>query len=165
MQMTRPGTLAGIFVACAIVAWLAVRATFTNLPLLPITAVPALGALAIAEAAVGRHIRKRLTGRKGSATKPVAPIAVARLVALAKASSVAGAALGGLAGGYLIYVLGSLDKTIPARDARVAGATVAAAIALIAGALYLEHCCRAPRPRDGSDDESGRPQDSWQWHS
>ncbi len=82
MQMTRPGTLAGIFVVCAIVAWLSVRATFTNLPLLPITAVPALGALAIAEAAVGRHIRNRLTGRKGSATKPVAPIAVARLVAL-----------------------------------------------------------------------------------
>ena len=37
--------------------------------------------------------------------KPLAPIAVARLVALAKASSAAAAALGGLAGGYLIYVL------------------------------------------------------------
>lgn len=165
MQMTRPATLAGIFVACAIVAWLAVRPTYANLPLLPITAVPALGALAIAEAAVGRHIRSRLTGRRGAATKPVAPIAVARLVALAKASSAGGAALGGLAGGYLIFVLGSLDKTIPARDARVAGATVAAAVALIAAALYLEYCCRAPRPPDESDDESGRPQDTWQWHS
>jgi hypothetical protein len=165
VQMTRPATLAGIFVICAIAAWLAVRATFENLPLLPITAVPALGALAIAEAAVGRHVRNRLTRRRGADTKPLAPIAVARLVALAKASSAGAAALGGLAGGYLAYMLGSLDKTIPARDARVAGATVAAAVALIAAALYLEHCCRAPQPPDGSDDETGRPQDTWQWHS
>jgi hypothetical protein len=163
MQLTRPGTLAGVFALCAIVAWLAVRATFQNLPLLPITAVPALAALAIAEAFVGRHVRSRLTGRR-SPTKPLAPIAVARLVALAKASSVAASALGGLAGGYLIFVLGSLDKTIPARDARVAGATVAAAIALIAAALYLERCCRAPKPPDDSDDDEQR-RDTWQWHS
>jgi hypothetical protein len=84
-------------------------------------------------------------------------------VALAKVSSAAAAALGGLAGGYLIYVLGSLDKTIPARDARVAGATVAAAIALIAAALYLERCCRAPKPPDSDDDS--QPRDTWQWHS
>jgi len=163
MQLTRPGTLAGIFAACAIVAWLAVRATFQNLPLLPVTAIPALAALAIAEAVVGRYIRARLTGRRGT-TKPLAPIAVARLVALAKASSVAGSALGGLAGGYLIFVLGSLEKTIPARDARVAGATVAAALALIIAALYLERCCRAPEPPDDSDDDS-QSRDSWQWHS
>jgi hypothetical protein len=163
MQLTRPTTLAGIFAVCAIVAWLAVRATFQNLPLLPITAVPALAALAIAEALAGRHVRARLTGRRGAA-KPLAPIAVARLVALAKASSVAASAIGGLAAGYLIFVLGSLDKTIPARDARVAGATVAAAIALIAAALYLERCCRAPRPPDESDDQP-QSRDTWQWHS
>ncbi|HXB48134.1 MAG TPA: DUF3180 domain-containing protein [Streptosporangiaceae bacterium] len=163
MQLTRPGTLAAVFAVCAIVGWLAVRATFQNLPLLPVTAIPALGALAIAEAFVGRHVRNRLTGRRGT-DKPLAPIAVARLVALAKASSAAAAALGGLAGGYLIFVLGSLDKTIPARDARVAGATVAAAIALIAAALYLERCCRAPKPPDDSDDDS-QPRDTWQWHS
>ena len=52
VHMTRPGTLAGIFASCALLAWLAVRATFENLPLLPITAVPALAALALAEAAV-----------------------------------------------------------------------------------------------------------------
>src|SRR5262249_51416199 len=127
------------------------------------TAVPALAALAIAEALVGRHVRARLTGRR-AASKPLAPIAVARLVALAKASSVAASALGGLAGGYLVFVLGSLDKTIPARDARVAGATVGAASALIAAALYLERCCRAPKPPDDSEDDS-QQRDTWQWHS
>jgi hypothetical protein len=164
MHMTRPGTLAGIFAIFAIIAWLAVRATYTDLPLLPITAVPALGALAIAEAAIGRNVHGRLTGRR-KAAKPLAPIALARLVALAKASSAGAAALGGLAAGYLIYVLRDLDKSIPARDARVSGATLAAALALVAAALYLERCCRAPKPPDDSDgDNSGRERDIWQWH-
>jgi hypothetical protein len=163
MHLTRPGTLAGIFAICAIVAWLATRATFTSLPLLPITAVPALAALALAEVVIGRNVRSRLTGRK--VAKPLAPIAVARLVALAKASSAGGAALGGLAGGYLIYVLRELDKSLPARDARVAGATLAAALALTAAALYLERCCRAPKPPDDSDDDSRRDRDEWRWHA
>ena len=164
MHMTRPGTLAGIFAICAIVAWLAVRATFTEPAAAADHCRPGAAALALAEAVVGRNVRARLTGRK--AGKPLAPIAVARLVALAKASSAGAAALGGLAGGYLIYVLRELDKTVPARDARVAGATLAAALALIAAALYLERCCRAPKPPEDSDDEdSRRPRDTWQWHS
>ncbi|MGO8956077.1 MAG: DUF3180 family protein [Streptosporangiaceae bacterium] len=162
MNLTRPGTLAVIFVSCALLAWLAVRATFENLPLLPVTAIPALAALAIAETVVARNIRGRLAGRRPG--KPVAPIAVARLVALAKASSAAAAALGGLAGGYLAYVLGLLDKTVPARDARVAGATLAAAIVLLAAATYLERSCRDPNPPDDDDSERD-PRDDWQWHS
>lgn len=161
MQMTRPGTLAGIFVLCALGAWLAVRVTFTSLPLLPIGPIPVLAALALGEAVVGRNVRGRLTGRISG--KPLAPIAVARLVALAKASSAAGAAIGGLLAGYLGYVLGQLDKTIPARDARVAGIALAGALALVAAALYLEHCCQAPKPPE-EDDEDRPYHDSWTWH-
>jgi hypothetical protein len=164
MHMTKPGTLAGIFVVGAIVGWLATKATFTNLPLLPITAVPALAALALAEAAVGRSVQVRVSGRRQGA-KPLAPLAVARLVALAKASSTAAAGIGGLVAGYLTYVLPDLNKSVPARDARVAGVTLAAALVLVAAALYLEHCCRAPKPPDDDDDESQRPRDNWQWHS
>jgi hypothetical protein len=162
VRLTRPGTLALIFGGCALLAWLAVRATFENLPLLPITAIPALSALAIAEAVMARNVRGRLTGARPG--KPVAPIAVARLVALAKASSVGAAALGGLAAGYLAYVLELLDKPIPARDARVAGATLAAAIALLAAATYLERSCRDPNPPD-DEDGSRDPREDWQWHS
>lgn len=162
--MTRPGTLAGIFVIGAVVGWLATRATFTSQPLLPITAVPALAALALAETAIGRNVHNRLSGRRPGA-KPLAPISVARLVALAKASSAAAAVLGGLAAGYLVYVLRELDKSVPARDAKVAGVTLAAALALVAAALYLEHCLRAPKPPDDSDDEAERSKDSWQWHA
>jgi hypothetical protein len=164
MHVTRPGTLAGIFVIGAIIGWLATKATFTTLPLLPVTAVPALAALALVEAAVGRSVHIRITGRRPG-TKPLAPLAVARLVALAKASSTAAAGIGGLVAGYLAYVLPELDKSVPARDARVAGVTLAAALALLAAALYLEHCCRAPKPPDDSDDESQRSRDRWQWHA
>jgi hypothetical protein len=161
VRMTRPGTIAGIFVLCALAAWLAVRATYASLPLLPVTAVPALVALALGETVVGRNIKSRLAGRRTG--KPVAPIAVARLVALAKASSAAAAAIGGLTAGYLAYVLGQLDKTVPARDARVAGVTLASALALLAAALYLERCCRAPTPPDDSDDKRYQD-DHWRWH-
>jgi hypothetical protein len=162
MQMTRPGTLAGIFVLCALAAWLAVRVTFASLPLLPIGPIPVLVALALAEALVGRHVRGRITGRASG--KPLAPIAVARLVALAKASSTGATALAGLSAGYLTYVLGSLDKTVPARDARIAGIMTAVALALIAAALYLEWCCRAPGPPKDDDDEDRRYTDTWSWH-
>ena len=161
MQMTRPATLAGIFALCALGAWLAVRVTFTSLPLLPIGPIPVLVALALGEALVGRNVRGRITGR--IAGKPLAPIAVARLVALAKASSAAGAAIAGLLAGYLAYVLGQLDKTIPARDARVAGITFACALALVIAALYLERCCQAPKPPE-DDDEEHPYRDTWSWH-
>jgi len=162
VQLTRPSTLAGIFVLCAVGAWLAVRATFASLPLLPVTTIPALLALALAEAFVGRYVRGRLTGRRPG--KPLAAISVARLVALAKASSAAAAAIGGLCAGFLVYVLGSLDKSIPARDARVAGATVGCALLLMAAALYLEYCCRAPKPPSDDEDDDERQRDVWSWH-
>ncbi len=163
MQLTRPGTLAGIFALCTLAGWLAVRKTFASLPLLPVGLIWVLLGLAIAETLVARHIRRRISSP--GTGKPLAAIAVARLVALAKASSAAAAALAGLSAGFLIYLLGMLDKTLPARDAKVAGATLVAAAALVCAALYLEHCCRAPKPPDDREDESMRRSDDWQWHS
>lgn len=160
MQVTRPSTLIGLFALCVLASWLAVRETFAGLPLLPVTAIPALVALAIAETLVGRNVKGRLA--KPGTGKPLAPIAVARLAALAKASSVTAAAIAGLVCGFLIYVLGELSKTEPARDAKVAGATVVAAGLLVVAALYLERCCRAPTPPDDDGEPDWR--DSWQWH-
>jgi hypothetical protein len=159
VKPTRPGTLAAIAAVCALAAWLAVRATFAGLPTLPWTAVPALLLLAMGETGIGRNLRRRIRGRRSG--KPVAPLAVAQVVALAKASSVAATALGGLAAGFLIYVLGSLNKTVPRGDALAAGATLASAAALVAAALYLENCCRAPPASDATDndlqDAGGQP--------
>ncbi len=150
MKPTRPWTLAGIAITCALAAWLIVRASFTSLPPLPWTSVPALLILALAEGVTGRNIRTRLRG--GSGVKPIAPIAVARLAVLAKASSTAAAAIGGFAAGFLAYVSASLEKEVPRGDAYASGFTFAAAILLTAAALYLERGCRAPEPPDEDED-------------
>jgi hypothetical protein len=148
MTPTRPWTLLVVAAVCALVAWLIVRSTFSSLPTLPWTAAPAMLLLAAAEAVSGRNLRARIRGRRGG--KPLAPIAVVRMAALAKASSVGGAAFGGLAAGFFIYTLGLLSVTVPRNDAINAGTTVAAAAILVAAALYLERSCRAPS-RDGDD--------------
>jgi len=149
VKATRPWTLVAVAAACALVVWLIVRVTFTKLPPLPWTAVPAMLILAIAEGFSGRNLQARIQGRRGG--KPLAPMAVARMAALAKASSLGGAVFGGFGAGFLVYTLGSIDKAVPRSDAINAGATLVAAIVLVLAALYLEHCCRAPAP---PDDES-----------
>jgi Protein of unknown function (DUF3180) len=149
---TRPWTLVAVAAVCAIVAWLVARSSFANLPTLPWTAVPALLLLAAAEALSGRNLAARISGRRSG--KPLAPIAVARMAALAKASSLGGAAFGGLAAGVLAYTAGFLNLAVPRHDAVNAAATVVAAAILVAAALYLEHCCRAPR---SSDDDNAQP--------
>jgi Protein of unknown function (DUF3180) len=156
VRETRPWTLVAVAAACALVVWLIVRGTFTKLPPLPWTAVPALLILAIAEAFSGRNLRARIQGRRGG--KPLAPMAVARMAALAKASSLAGAVFAGFGAGFLIYTLGSIDKAVPGHDAISAGVTLASAIVLVGAALYLEHCCRAPTPPD-DEDRDGRPKE------
>jgi hypothetical protein len=51
--------------------------------------------------------------------------------------------------------VGLLNLSVPRHDAINAAATVVAAAILVAAALYLEYCCRAPRDRD--DDGDGSP--------
>ncbi len=157
MRETRLWTLVAVAAACALAVWLIVRLTFTKLPPLPWTAVPALLILAIAESFSGRNLRARIQGRRGG--KPLAPIAVARMAALAKASSLGGAVFGGFGAGFLVYTLGSIDKAVPRRDAISAGVTLGSAIVLVAAALYLERCCRAPVPPDdeNQDDQHRQP--------
>ncbi len=58
---------------------------------------------------------------------------MARMAALAKASSAAAAALGGLAAGFAIYVAGLLDKACRGTTPTPPPRTVAAAIALLCG--------------------------------
>ncbi len=135
--------------ACAVVAWGLLRLTYAFLPALPWTAVPALLILAVAETWSGRNVRARLRGRG----TPIPPIAVARLAALAKASSLAAAVVGGFAAGVLVYVAGSLDKAAYRSDAYSAGGTLGSAIVLVAAALYLEYGCRVPT----SGERPGQP--------
>ena len=148
MKPTRTRTLALAALVCAVLAWLLLRLVYTALPPLPWTGVPSLVLLAIAEAVAGRTIRARLRGHG----TPIPPIAVARMAALAKATSLAAALIGGLAAGFLLYVSGSLGKPAFRADALVSAGTLGAALILIAAALYLEYSCRV---RNGGDRGEG----------
>ncbi len=157
MTPTRTSVLLATAVISAVAGWLILHFSYTSLPPLPWTAALAMLLLGIAEALSGWNLRARLRGQADG--KPLAPIAVARMAALAKASSHAAAVLGGLAAGFLSYLAAALDKSTPRSDAFVAGGTVVAAMILVAGALYLERSCRVPDgDRDAADhDPVGGP--------
>ncbi len=143
MTPTRLWVLVATAACCAFAAWLVLRVSYSALPPLPWTGVPALLLLSIGEGWSGRTLPGRIRGARGS--KPIPAIAVARMAALAKASSLAAAIIAGLAAGYLLYVAGSLDQAIARSDAFASGGTFAAAAILVIAALYLERACRVPR--------------------
>ncbi len=155
MQPTKAWSLIVVAICAAAVAWVVALVSFANLPPLPWTAVPALALLAFGELLLARNLSNRLSGRPG--VRPIDPMSVPRIVALAKASSMAAAVFGGLAAGFCIYTLASLGKPVPRHDALVSAFTAAAAIGLVAVALYLERCCRTRKPPDDADDDLPYP--------
>jgi hypothetical protein len=149
VKPTRVSTLVIIAVVCAAAGWLLLRAVYAKLPPLPWTGVPALLIAAMAEAWTGRDLRARISGRRG--LKPVAPLFVSRMVALAKASSVAAAIIAGFAAGSDFYLAGSLNASVPREDALTAVITFVAAVLLGCAALYLENSCRVPEDPDAAE--------------
>lgn len=143
--------LIGAALATAALTWLALGFAYLSLPPLPWSAVPTLLLLSLGEFYTGLTLRPRIQRRPG--TRPVEPLAVARMVVLAKASAWAAAVLVGVFGGFLAYVIPSLDKPTPRHDAFVAIGTLVAAVVLAAAALFLEHACRVPK---GPGDDNGR---------
>ena len=157
MRPTRTSTLAIVAVVCALAAWLLLRTVYEKLPPLPWTGVPALLVAAVAEAWTGRDLQNRIAGRRGR--KPAAPLGVSRMGALAKATALAGAAIAGLAAGFVIYLSGSLNASVPRQDAVTGAIALAAAVVLSCAALYLEYCCRVPAipARDRTDEDARLP--------
>jgi Protein of unknown function (DUF3180) len=155
MRPTRTSTLTIVAVVCALATWLLLRSIYTKLPPLPWTGVPALLVAAVVEAWTGRDLRARIAGKRG--LKPAAPLFVSRMVALAKASSVAAAVIAGLSAGFVVYLAGSLNAAIPKQDALTAAVTFAAAVVLACAALYLEYCCRVPNTPDRDQDSQRAP--------
>jgi len=128
------------------------RATFTPAAGLPIL-LALLGALCIALAwPVRRSVRRSDAPR-------VDPFRAVRIAMLAKAASLVGAAVGGVAAGLLLYVatrpvtppLGSLATTI---------ATIAAGVVLVVAALIAEQFCSLPPDAGAKDPDDREPDDA-----
>jgi hypothetical protein len=153
----RPTSLSVLVVAglaAAAVGWLLLSAFYAQMPRLPWLPIIVLGALAVIEATLAQNTAARIQRKPGAG--PVDALAVARYAVLAKASSLAGALFAGFSAGLLAWL--ALEPTRAARDdvpAAIAG--VAAALALVGAALWLERSCRVPeRPDQKDGGEQGR---------
>ncbi len=108
---------------------------------LPRTAPLSVLFAGLLEVILSFSIRARLAGRPGS--KPILPITVARLAALARASSLVAALVFGIWAGVLATTLpqGS-EPPVAGADSITAGLGLGASVVLLVGALLLESACR-----------------------
>ncbi|WP_018654637.1 DUF3180 domain-containing protein [Actinomadura flavalba] len=151
MKPTRPLFLVGLVLVIALVTWVLVQAVYGALPVLPWTAVPTFLLLALGEAFTAFHTLRRIRRKPG--TRPVEPLVVARMAALAKASAHAAAVFAGVFGGFVLALTGSLDMTTPRADFFVSAASGVSALVLVGAALFLEYACRVPHdPEDEARD-------------
>jgi hypothetical protein len=114
-----------------------------------------MAALAVVEGIAAHNTRSRIERRPRAGV--LNPLFVARLVVLAKASSLAGAIFAGAYGGIAAWALserGRLD--VAERNLPPSLAGVVGALALVAAALVLERACRVPKQ---PDDEEGATDD------
>lgn len=141
MHFTRPRDLliAGVLGLAA--GYGLFEAAYGALPPLPTLAGITLLLLAIVEVVLAVGIRGRI--RHGRVVHD--GVGVARAVVLAKASSMLGSVMLGGWLGVLVYLAPRLDRLAAARgDLPSVLVGIGCAAALIAAALWLEHCCRDP---------------------
>jgi hypothetical protein len=150
VKPTRTRTLLLVGVLAGTVTWALLTVVYASLPPLTWTGVPALLIAAGVEAWAGRDLRARIQGKKGTRSAP--PLFVARIVALAKASSQTAALLAGVCAGFMIYLSGLASAPTPRGDLVDASLSFGACLILLAAALFLEYCCRVPH--DPSDDDN-----------
>ncbi|GAA0815400.1 DUF3180 domain-containing protein [Spirilliplanes yamanashiensis] len=150
---TRPSLLVVAGLAAAAAGWLLLSTLYGRMPALPWLPTLTVAALAVVEGILAQNTRARIERRPGQ--PKVDPLAVARYAVLARASSLAGAIFAGFSAGLLGWLV--LEPTVAARDdVPAAAAALAASLALVGAALWLERACRVPdRPED--EDAPGRP--------
>ncbi|MGW4089939.1 DUF3180 domain-containing protein [Nocardia sp. NPDC004750] len=152
MKPTRILDLVANVLIAAIVAWIATRVAYDSFPPISIFAGASLYPVAAIEAVLAFVIRARVNDHQiGDGRHQLHPITAARAVALAKASAQVGSIAAGIWLGFLCWVFPQRG-TLRAAAADSPGAIVGmlAGFALVAAALWLEYCCRAPE--DPTDD-------------
>lgn len=143
MRPTRlPVLLLATLLAVAL-GYLLAETSYAQIPPLPVLAPVSLVLLAVVEVTMAYVVRGKIRGRSGG--RPVHPLQVARAAVLAKASSVAGALIGGVYGGIFLWTFGRRgDVATYSDDARVSGLAAGASVLLVVAALLLERACRTP---------------------
>ncbi|MFJ1458633.1 DUF3180 domain-containing protein [Nocardia sp. N2S4-5] len=146
MKPTKLFDLTANVLIAAAVAWVATRCAYSSFPPISVIAGASLYPVAALEAVLAFMIRTRVHDQRiGDGPKHLHPITAARAVALAKASAQVGSLAAGVWLGFLVWVFPQ-RSTLRAAAADTPGAVVGlvAGVALVAAALWLEYCCRAP---------------------
>lgn len=143
MTFTKPRQLVVPAVIAAALIYAGVRVAYGSLPPLPVLAGASLLLIAVLDIALALNLRPKIQRRAGY--EPVEAVTAARSVALAKASSLAGAIMVGVWVGLLAYLLPIRSLVTAARsDVTSAVVGLISAAALVAAGLWLEHCLRSP---------------------
>jgi hypothetical protein len=154
MGPTRKRDLLGAIVIVAIVGYLLVHGVYRWFPPITIWTGSSLLVVAAAEFGWAFYVRSKINdGEIGAARGWLHPLSVARSVMVAKASAWVGAAATGWWVGVLAFLV-PRRETLRVAGEDTAGAVVAAlsAVALVLGALWLQHCCKSPpEPPDHPD--------------
>lgn len=158
MTATRIRDLVAIALVTGLLSWVVVRRWYGSFPELTWYVPISLGVLAWVELVAGHQLRARIRRRRG--TRPVNPLVAARMLALAKASSLVGAGMTGVWAGLLIYVVPRLHFLAAAsRDTVTSSVGVVCSAGLAAAALWLERGLRTPDPPDDRDRDRHRDRD------
>jgi hypothetical protein len=154
MTRTRPGPLIALAVIGTVVGFLLqIGLAAASLPKLRVeyTFAVTIGLIALVIVIVAVPVYR---ATHGSLRQPIDSFYATRVLALAKASSLAGALLVGLGLGLALDLLIRSSTTtgdLVARDL----STLGSAILLLAAGLIAEFLCRVP-PQDDDDDHSDR---------
>lgn len=137
MQRTRWTELAVPFVIVGVAAYVLLRFSYDSFLTLSYPMPLPIAVLAIIELVMARRVRAAV--RHDPRVRPMAAIAIARSVALGKASSLVGAGVAGAAVGLVVRLLPDVGTVTAAdHDARVGGVIFAASVLLVAAGLVLE---------------------------
>jgi hypothetical protein len=145
-RRTRASDLAVPFLVFGVLTYLLLQAAYGSLPPFQwFTAVP-VGALALVELVVANRVRGAVRHRPDA--RPMTALAVARAVALGKASALVGGALIGAELALVSYVLPDAGRTsAAAHDLRVGLVLLVVSIALLVAGLVLERAGVDPAHR------------------
>ncbi|WP_314178272.1 DUF3180 domain-containing protein [Streptomyces winkii] len=156
MKELRIPVLAGVFVVAGVLAWAVARLwnSLGTLPAVPVAAPVVLAIIATVLLATALSLRSRLKAQRERepGAKGVDPMMAARAVLFGHASALVASLVAGIYGGVGVALLMDPSEA-PAREdqAIYAGLSVAAGIAVVATAIFLERVCRLPEDDDNDD--------------
>lgn len=151
---TKLRDLAAIAAFTTVASWILVRYNYGDLPPLPLLAGLVFYVLAVIEVVMAFVVRARVADHDvGRAHGQLHPLLAARVVALAKASSLLGAIGTGVWAGLLAYLWRHSDLAAARNDTPAAMIGLIGGGVLVAAALWLEYSCRAPD--DPTDEATG----------